>query len=198
MNKSRKDKNSSSKKLTDAMKNNPKNDYWIQLMTVLVAITTDFSAKVTKRETLKLERMKSSEVLKETENTLIELLLKANNFILAFVSVTDLKYKEFTNGLSISEVIYTSMRNLISNAEYFLKGMKNNTNIAGIQTFIDLMEPAIINFDEALKQSQLKKQEEVDAINALKLIEDEFDSTYEKTARFVKNEIEPNDYPNYF
>ena len=90
------------------------------------------------------------------------------------------------------------MRNLISNAEYFLKGMKNNTNIAGIQTFIDLIEPAIINFDEALKQSQLKKQEEVDAINALKLIEDEFDSTYDKTARFVKNEIEPNDYPNYF
>lgn len=198
MKKSRKDKSSSSKKLTDAMKNNPKNDYWIQLMVTLVAATADFTDKTTKRETLKLERMKTSEVLRETENNLIELLLKANSFILAFVSVTDLKYKEFTNGLTISEVIYASMRNLLSNAEYFLKGMKNNTNITGIQTFIDLLEPAITNFDTALKQSQLKKQEEVNAINALKLIEDEFDSTYDKTARFVKNEIEPNDYPNYF
>ena len=142
--------------------------------------------------------MKTSEVLRETENNLIELLLKANSFILAFISVTDLKYKEFTNGLTISEVINSPMRNLLLSAEYFLKGMKNNTNITGIQTFIDLLEPAITNFDTALKQSQLKKQEEVNAINALKLIEDEFDSTYDKTARFVKNEIEPNDYPNYF
>ncbi len=188
-----------SRKTTNATLNGLQNDeISVKMAQTLQTKTDDFEIKVNKRDLLKVQRMEATEKLHKADDLLNTAMENAHNIVLAFVKESDAKYKEFVKKGTFKMMMCLPQRELIIECKNMLTGLTNNIALGIPQKIIDALSIAITAFSTALDNSQSVSQNEVAAINALKLIEDEFDLLYKRTVAYLKTIISKNDWDNYF
>ena len=198
MSTSRRERIAKSQKTTSAALNILKDELSLKIVRELETKTNDFESKLNKRDLLKVQRMEATENLHKADDLLSEAMESANNIVLAFVKESDAKYKEFVKKGTFKMTMCLPQRELLIECNTMLTGLKNNINIGIPQKTIDSLSAAITGFGTALSNSQKISQDEVSAINDLKLIEDEFNLLYKRTVAYLKTIISKNDWDNFF
>ncbi len=157
-----------------------------------------FCEKEGTREDLRLKRTEAVKNLEKTDENTLSLISTVSKAIQIEVDKKETKYKEFFPEGTLKNATEGNKIDRILSLEQLLKGFENNKNYEFYAKYNQQLITAKAKLEEEYDIVNKVTQKEKEAINILKDEENKYDFAYRKVKHFVKDEVNPNEYPNFF
>ncbi len=157
-----------------------------------------FCEKESARESLRLKRKEAIANLEKTDENTLSLLSIVSKAIQIEINKKEIKYKEFFSEGNVSFVLNGNKIDRILSLEQLLKAFDNNQNYEFYAKYNQQLITTKTKLEEELDIVNDITQKEKEAINSLKDEENRYDFAFRKVKHFIKNEVQPNEYSNFF
>ncbi len=157
-----------------------------------------FCEKDSIRESLRLKRAEAVENLDKTDENTLSLLSLVSKAIQIEIDKKEIKYKEFFPEGNVTPVLRGNKIDRILSLEQLLKGFDNNKNYEFYTKYNQQLITAKTKLEEDFDNVNDITQKEKEAINNLKDEENKYDFAFRKVKHFIKDEVPPNEYSNFF
>jgi len=157
-----------------------------------------FCEKDSTRESLRLKRAEAVESLEKTDEKTLSLISIVSKAIQIEIDKKEIKYKEFFPEGNVSPVLNGNKIDRILSLEQLLKGFENNKNYEFYTKYNQQLITAKAKLEEEYENANIIIQKEKEAINNLKDEENKYDFAFRKVKHFIKDEVPPNKYSDFF
>jgi len=157
-----------------------------------------FCEKDSTRESLRLKRAEAVENLEKTDEKTLSLISTVSKAIQIEIDKKEIKYKEFFPEGTLKNATEGNKIDRILSLEQLLKGFDNNKNYEFYTKFNQQLITAKTKLEEEFDIVNTVTQKEKEAINDLKDEENKYDFAYRKVKHFIKDEVPPNKYSDFF